>query len=363
MASFLDRFVLKNMPILAKLQNVANDFRPDIPPRVATIIQLRKSVSGQWWKLIGVAVVLIFVIVCAALLLQKRTEENLIQDVPVLRSEKSVSHKKSKQKPKVVKVEEPQDIVLPASSLQPSEFDAVPVPNSDPTIAVVSEKITDAPAALASQKAAEVAFETAATRSNESLLEDAHLLLEAGDDQGALSLYDQVLASDKQNRPALAGKVFVAQRSNQYEVAVDAARQLLRLDPRDSTARTNFITVLGKSPKPSAMAELQRMVDARPNDARARVALSQLLLRRGYFEQAHSEIGRAIQIEPDNLYYKLHLAILYDRAEQGERALPLYQQVLRSYAQDGRPLPSSLTPVRQRVDYLRAAVAANANPQ
>lgn len=311
--------------LLKKLQNAANDFRPKTRPQVATVIQLTgKAKSWPWWSFSGLVLLLMFMVAFGAWLFEDEVTQNYTQNIIVPTPQKTTNLQKNKQKTKPIKIEEPQDIILPASNLEP-EFDVAPAPNIDPAIDVISKKIADTPAALPSlnENPPKSTFESVPARSNESLLEDAYLLLESGDNQGALDLYDEVLVRDKYNRIALTGKVYVAQRAGQHEVAVGAARQLVRLDPRDTAARANFVTALGNSHLPSAMTELQNMVDARPNDASARAALAKLLLRRGYFEQAYQELGEAIRIEPDNLAHKLNLAILYDRAEQGARAAAL----------------------------------------
>ncbi|HEU0117903.1 MAG TPA: tetratricopeptide repeat protein, partial [Alphaproteobacteria bacterium] len=253
-----------------------------------------------------------------------------------------------------------------------------PTPDSAPTVAVVAEKIDTTPAgnnsvavpasALAppmnllekQSRGTQIDFHPSPVMPKDELLNDAHLLLESGDNQAALGLYNQVLAQAPTSRAALSGKMYALQRTGQYEDAVVIGHKLLQLDPQDQNTRANLIAALSQSYAQSSMIELQQMVDANPDNATVRVALAHLLMRRGYVDQAFTQLSRAVQIVPGNLSYQLDLAILYDQAGHHIEALQLYRAVtLKAQEDDNQALKISTAALRQRMQYLETVIAAN----
>jgi thioredoxin-like negative regulator of GroEL len=260
------------------------------------------------------------------------------------------------------------DIVLPAESLTPpstTDADSIaPAPDSSPAIGVVSQQINDLPAlhevAHEGHKGHAVMLHPGPTLTEDQLLNNAHLLLESGDDAAALDFYNRILAFDKTSRPALEGKMYALQKTGDYEGAVDVGHLLLKIEPEDVALRANLIAALGQSAAPASLTELKHMVEVTPNDAPTHVALARLLIRRGYYEQAAKELQRATQIAPNNLGYRLDIAILYDKAGHAADAVTLYQQVMRAAAdqeEDGH-LPLSTTAIRQRIAYLNASITS-----
>lgn len=254
-----------------------------------------------------------------------------------------------------------EDIILPAESLS-ADNSIAPAPDSDPTIAVVAEKIDDAPVLLktktnvnAQRASSAVTFhsEQGATE----LLDDAHAFVASGNNQAALALYDRVLQGDKNNHAALEGKMFVLQHMGQSEQAVEAGHRLLQADPENATAKSNLVSALGQSYLPASMTELEQQVTASPDNAPAQAALAKLLARRGYYEQSYAHLNKAIELAPTNITYRLDLAVLYDRAGYQRDALSLYRQVLRAAMNEDDPaqLPLPLGSVRQRLAYLEAS--------
>ncbi len=201
--------------------------------------------------------------------------------------------------------------------------------------------------------------------SDDHRLDEAQALLNAGDDNGALTMYDQILTQDKTDRAALIGKAFVLQITGQYEAAVTVNRRLLTLDPHDDTALMNLIAVLGAWGTPQALAELKRMTEIRPGFAPAQEALAEALATQGDMGIAISPAHKAAQMQPNNILYRLDLAIMYDRAGRRAEAAGLYRQVLRAYdMMDARAtaLPASLADIRQRADYLEQSGEAEKLP-
>jgi len=146
-------------------------------------------------------------------------------------------------------------------------------------------------------------------------LNKAEACLQAKDWKGALALYDEVLKTDKTNRAALKGKVFLIEQ---------------------------------KSPE-SALDSLDALADRYPSVAFIHAARARILVRENDTLEALKAWERAVRLEPQNNDYRLGLAVLQDRLGHADEALRLYQQL-------PKPLPAQ---AQERLDFLAKQKAGN----
>ncbi len=388
--------------LLKKLQSAANDFRPK-PGKPRAVTFVTQAQNHQFVFRSAVIILLTSIATMSAIALWESKDkkslttasvEQTIETKPVaakiiVKLEHDDKLQKVAEKlplPEKVAMETPvselpppkgetyNDIVLPAESLSqenPNEDPntIAPAPESAPAINVVAQDLSDLPAlhevkheSVSAQSSIQnVRFHAERALTAEQLLAEAHRLLVAGDDQAALALYDQVLKRDKNNNTALEGKMFALQHTGQAEQAVEIGHRLVQLDPDNNALRANLVTALGQSFLPAAMTELEQKVAANPHDAAAQAALAKLEARRGYYEKAYNHLNNAIKIQPDNILYRLDLAVLYDRAGYRADAATLYRQVLRAAMNEDDPthLSISLPTIRQRLAYLEMSVASD----
>lgn len=259
-------------------------------------------------------------------------------------------------------------IALPASSLQ------VPDPEAaDPTLAGDQAKVTtkDDVAAIAAAINDTPALADSAKPKIEvrnidapiigHMIEEARISLEAGDNEGAMAIYNRILTHQHNNRAALAGQAFAAQRAGDYETAVKADHHLLALDQGNEDARINLVAALSAWDAAPALKELQHLVQAHPDFAPGHVALAQRLAGDGKVLLALPHMEHAVELEPENVTYKLDLAVTYDKLGHSGEAVELYREVLKVWeALDGRTpvLPVSRASIRQRVGYLEKLMAS-----
>ncbi|MDX2028080.1 MAG: tetratricopeptide repeat protein, partial [Alphaproteobacteria bacterium] len=80
----------------------------------------------------------------------------------------------------------------------------------------------------------------------------------------------------------------------------------------------------------------------------------QKLAQEGRAAEAIASFDRAIREAPDNLSYRLNLAILYDREGHYPEALALYREVLTAWesTDDLSAMPPSLPAILRRAEYL-----------
>jgi tetratricopeptide (TPR) repeat protein len=370
--------------LLKTLQSVANDFRPKHGrPRAASFITLAQSHNFAFRAAVLVLLVSITTLLGITLWQahNKSAIDNAVAPTTALQppTAKIIVKLEHDDKPQKLPTKLPlpvasapaandtYDIVLPAESLSDDEQASMAPTSSDsdPAIEVVAEKISDLPALhdVTSQKnpVQTVTFHPGQAVTEDQILSDAHALLMSGDDPAALALYGQVLKRDKTSRAALEGKMFVLQRMGQGAQAVEVGHRLIEIDPDNATAQANLVTALGQSALPASMKELEKRVAANPGDAPAQVALAKLLAHRGYFDKAFAHLNSAIKSAPNNISYRLALAVLYDSAGYPNDAVLLYRQVLRAAMNEDDPsqLPLSLNAVRQRMTYLETSSQAD----
>jgi tetratricopeptide (TPR) repeat protein len=249
-------------------------------------------------------------------------------------------------------------IALQASSLQ-APYPATPEDaKPDPAIAVIVDKIKDTAVTADAPRqndSPRINVHNAQTPAINNLLDKAQAKLDADDGEGARAIYDRIIARDSTNRAALAGKAKLLESAGQFEAAAAAYRRLLALNPKDETARVSLVSVLGAWGAPAASDELQRIVGMRPGFAPAQAALAEALVGQDNALAALPHAWRASQIEPENILYRLNLAIAYDRLGRSSDAIGFYREVIKAYdaADDRTPaLPVSLPEIRQRVNYL-----------
>ncbi len=262
--------------------------------------------------------------------------------------------------PVAAQVQPQADIALPAENLASDDtLTAVEKTAPQGAINIVADKISDLPAINPASNAANaVTLSSPGAMSREQLLGEAHVMIADNDMQSALTVYDNLLASDPNDRTALSGKAFTLARMGEYGDAAKIGHQILKLDPNDEAARNNLIAALGASGEPDASGELKRMIAARPDDARLHAALAQQAVRKNNDAEALRRLDQAIRLQPDSLNYRLDLAILYDRGGYSGEALALYQQVLRMLAATEAPpaLPLPTEAIQQRIAYLQVNI-------
>jgi tetratricopeptide (TPR) repeat protein len=184
----------------------------------------------------------------------------------------------------------------------------------------------------------------------ERMLGEARRRLEAGDDTSALAIYEHILTREKMSRAALAGEALIMYRQSRSSEAPGAEHQQTR-DAKDIKADISLISALGAWGALAGSEELQHLAERGAALAPEQVALARGLSHQGNFEAALAHARDAEQSEPNNPFFQLDLAILYDQYGNAA-AVPLYLKVLNLYeTMENAPsdLPLPLSAIRERV--------------
>jgi tetratricopeptide (TPR) repeat protein len=138
--------------------------------------------------------------------------------------------------------------------------------------------------------------------------------IESGDFYARVNSYDDAIKQYEegiQKDPArkntyLKNEIQVYVRQGKSDLAFKVNEQVLKNDPKDPDARGLKATfLLDKGDVNTAMADLQSVVTARPNNFVARFNLGRAHFARGEYEQARQEFDAAIALRPDYIPARL----------------------------------------------------------
>ena len=115
----------------------------------------------------------------------------------------------------------------------------------------------------------------------------------------------------------------------QFDLAIDAYQQALRLDQWWSEARLGLSNALiGRGEREAAVQQLQKAVELAPGVLEVRLALANALVQQGNSDEAQATYESAVQDYPSSSQAKQVLAEFYASHKQPRAAIPLYQQAL-----------------------------------
>lgn len=237
-------------------------------------------------------------------------------------------------------------LVLPAAEAPPVPVADVqllmPAEPAMPVAAaqkIAEEKVTEAPVVPVAppKNAAPPAEEDAAvkvTRSrnaaptvNSNVMAGYQAFM-AGDDSAAKRLYRQALQSDPRNVDALLGMAAVAAREESADQAGAYFMQVLELEPRNATAQTGLIGLMGQSDPQASESRLKSMLAQQPEAAYLHSALGNLYAEQNQWPAAQQSYFQAYRYDSDNAEYAFNLAVSLDHLGKAALATQHYERTL-----------------------------------
>ena len=157
-----------------------------------------------------------------------------------------------------------------------------------------------------------------------------------GDPNTAIADYNEGIAKDPARKSLYEKHVIeVMLHQNRQSEAAEINAQILKESPKDTDARGLAATLLlEKGDATKAIADLQSVVTAAPNNPVARFDLGRAYFARGDWEAARQAFEKALEIKPDYIQPRLALAKLLLTRGEFDAALKAAQAILNSY--DGR---------------------------
>jgi tetratricopeptide (TPR) repeat protein len=119
-------------------------------------------------------------------------------------------------------------------------------------------------------------------------------------------------------------------RSGQYDAAQRQLEALLAISNKDDKSNGNaFMLIAGllgrQQDKQAALEVMQRLVNSRPDDPNALLALSHLAVRAGVLDQAEQAIKRVVELQPDRVDANIQLARILSMRGKSAESLKLLE--------------------------------------
>lgn len=181
-------------------------------------------------------------------------------------------------------------------------------------------------------------------------LEQAYQAFQAGRTREARKLYQQI-PDGADNVDVQLGLAAIALRGDNTAAAARHYQRVLELDPRNSTANSALIGMIGDADPDASEARLKSLIASQPA-AQLHFALGNLYAGQRRWPDAEQAYFEAYQKDPANADYAYNLAVSLEHISQSKPALNYYQKA-RSLMQPGNV---QFDPARldARIDQLKA---------
>ena len=239
----------------------------------------------------------------------------------------------------------------PAAAPQPVKATALPEWGSGDVIrdTLPSAHKRAAPATHSAYKALPFAMQTVPHTNPQ--LQAAYNAYQAGSTREARKLYQQ-MPDGERNVDVQLGLAAIALRDNNTPAAAHYYQRVLELDPRNTTANSALINMMGDADPNASEQRLKSLIASQPS-AQLYFALGNLYAGQERWPDAEQAYFEAYQKNSANADYAYNLAVSLEHINQSKAALKYYQKA-RSLMQPG---DVQFDPVRldARIGQLKAA--------
>lgn len=200
--------------------------------------------------------------------------------------------------------------------------------------------------------------------SGPSILEIAYQDLISGRLPEAGVAYGKALAVNPQERDALLGLAYIAQRQGRKEDALSLYKQVLRQEPGNVTARAGILSLNPSGDLQDFGNQSREVAEQNPDSAAAQSVLGHALVRQNLLADARVAFSRAMQLAPEVPRHAFNLAVAFDRLHNYEEAQRYYERAVSLMKQRGSEGTSgfALADVMTRLEQLRFAASSSELP-
>jgi tetratricopeptide (TPR) repeat protein len=164
----------------------------------------------------------------------------------------------------------------------------------------------------------------------EVLSAQAYLESSTGNTSEALKLLTKAREIDRKSSSLLADFVTLALRAGKPQLAVDAAKALIAIEPGNPDFEYLFgVASLQSGNIAAAQETLQQFLRKRPGDSRGCLALGMTFAaQRDQIEKAQTQLSHCIEIDPSNFEARYQLGLSYKSQGQNKQAIQLFEEVI-----------------------------------
>jgi Tfp pilus assembly protein PilF len=161
-------------------------------------------------------------------------------------------------------------------------------------------------------------------------LREAYDAYKSGNDELAMTRYNQVLEEDPGNRNALLARAAINAQNGDGAAAIKDYQAILLANPKDSLAMASLIAVANYSPRDSE-SQLKLMIRDEPSSPYLNFALANVYGAQNRWQEAQGYYFRALQNNPQDPNYAYNLAISLEHISQPGSAISYYQRALENF--------------------------------
>lgn len=187
------------------------------------------------------------------------------------------------------------------------------------------------------------------------LQKEAYKASKTGHLEVAIDIYKKILKIDSNNTYALFGLATSYHELGQYIKAKELYVKVLEISPGNQRVMSNLLAIITEESPIEAAYLLSRLADNNRDSsyilAQASVANSNIK----NYEPAIEYLVRAVNLEPNNLHYKLNLAILADKKGDFRGAYSMYKDLINTVEMRKGEIHYDipLKQLKRRVKYIR----------
>ena len=190
-------------------------------------------------------------------------------------------------------------------------------------------------------------------------LEQGYAALTQGRLDDAATAYRHALQTNANERDALLGLAYIAQRQDRPDEARKLYQRVLRQEPDNATAKAALLAHLGDSEPQKAGSLARDLAEQNPQSAAALATLGGLMARDNRLAEAQQAYFKAVTLEPENALYAYNLAVALDRLHKPGQAARYYTRAIALADKTSDSIPRSAA--LQRIEQLRSVSAAVLN--
>lgn len=169
----------------------------------------------------------------------------------------------------------------------------------------------------------------------------------------AVEIYKEILKIEPENTYALFGQAAAYHEMGQYMVAKKMYMKVLKIAPGNQRAIGNLLAIVTEESPMESAYFLSDIADRNPQSsylmAQASVANSNI----NNYEKAIEYLVRAISVEPNNLEYKLNLAVLVDKKGDHKGAYNLYKELIDTVKMRGSSYNIPMKQIKRRMKFIK----------
>ena len=180
-------------------------------------------------------------------------------------------------------------------------------------------------------------------------LSQAYAAYQAGNDELAMTLYNEVLEVDPGNRNALLARAAINVQNNNHNAAIVDYQTLLLANPKDSLAMASLISITSYAPG-DIETQLKLMIRDEPESPYLNFALANAYGAQNRWREAQGYYFKAFVNNPNDPNYAYNLAVSLEHISQPQSALSYYLRALDNFGNGLATFDRSV--VEQRVELL-----------